>query len=310
MTLLCVTANAAIDKRYDLTELTPGEIQRVRRVSANAGGKGINAARGARLAGADVVATGFVGGFAGQFILSSTTALGIRNEFVPVAGESRTCVNIIDAAGVSTELLEPGVEVTPADVADLEHRFARLLGEVDAVTISGSLPVGCASDLYAVLVERARAAGRPVVLDAGGPAFSAALAARPTVVKPNRAELSAWAGAPLDDLAAVVEAARALCAEGPQHVVVSLGSEGALAVDARRARLVRAPRVQALNPVGCGDVLVGVLATGLAAGLAVLAALPTAVRASTASAAHADTGVFDPGLAAGLEVPVTEIGQA
>ncbi len=58
-----------------------------------------------------------------------------------------------------------------------------------------------------------------------------------------------------------------------------------------------APRVTAVNPVGCGDVLVSGLATGLAAGLTVDAALPFAVRVAAASAAHPETGHFDPAYA-------------
>ena len=108
VTVLTVTLNAAIDKRYDVTAVTVGEVQRVARVRASAGGKGLNVARGARLCGQEVIATGFVAGFAGQFITSQVAAQGIRDEFVRVPGESRTCINIIDADGASTEFLEPG----------------------------------------------------------------------------------------------------------------------------------------------------------------------------------------------------------
>lgn len=310
MTLLCVTANAAIDKRYDLPRVRVGAVQRIAQVHADAGGKGINAARAARLHGAAVVATGFCGGFAGQFIASRLRDLGVRDAFVPVAGESRTCLNIIDAAGASTELLEPGAPVDDADVDRLRSRFAELLGQVDAVTISGSTPAGCPDDLYADLVSSARSAGLPVVLDAGGAPFARALGARPSVVKPNRDELAAWRGRRLDSRDDVIAAARALRDAGPESVVVSLGSEGALAVTAGRTVLAHAPVVAVSNAVGCGDVLVGVLAAGLAEGLDVVAALRPAVAAAAAAAAHPRTGVFDPQLAASFEVPVTTVEES
>jgi len=297
MTVLTVTLNAAIDKRYDVTAVHVGEVQRVTRVRAGAGGKGLNVARGARLCGQTVIATGFVAGFAGQFITGQVEEQGIREEFLRVPGESRTCINIIDAAGTSTEFLEPGVIVDETHLLALLTRFRSLLGEVDVVTLSGSAPAGCSDDVYMRFVEAARLAGRPVILDTSGALLRSGLAASPTVVKPNRDELAGLTGSDLRDLGDVIAAARTLCDQGPEWVVVSLGADGALAVNAQRAVQVLAPRVTAVNPVGCGDVLVSGLATGLAAGLSVDAALPFAVRVAAASAAHPETGHFEPAYA-------------
>lgn len=307
MTVLTVTLNAAIDKRYDVTAVRVGEVQRVTRVLAGAGGKGLNVARGARLCGQAVVATGFAGGFAGQFITSEIEAQGIRNEFVRVPGESRTCINIIDSAGNSTEFLEPGVTVDSTQLALLLTRFEGLLGEVDVVTLSGSAPSGCTDDVYVPFIEAARRAGRPVILDTSGARLTSGLAAGPTVAKPNREELAALTGSVLPGLAAVVAAARALCATGPEWLVVSLGAEGAVAVTATHAVQVLAPRVAAVNPVGCGDVLVAGLATGLASGQSVDAALPYAVLVAAAAAAHPETGCFDPAFAATLRTTTIPI---
>lgn len=305
MTVLTVTLNAAIDKRYDVGTLTLGRVQRVTRVLASPGGKGLNVARGAQLCGQDVVATGFVAGFAGGFITDGVVAEGMRDEFVRVAGESRTCINIIDGAGTSTELLEPGVTVTAGDLDALQRRFVELLGQVDVVTLSGSAPAGCPTDVYVPLVRAARDAGRPVILDTSGALLAEGLRAAPALAKPNREELAALVGAELPELTDVVAAARTLCLGGTGCIVVSLGSEGAVAVTADRVVLVRAPQVAAVNPVGCGDVLVGGLATGFAQGLDLADALALGVRVSAAAAAHPETGRFDPAFADSLVASVT-----
>ncbi len=304
MTVLTVTLNAAIDKRYDVSSVEIGAVQRVRRVQASAGGKGLNAARGAQLCGQQVIATGFVAGFAGEFVTSRIAAAGMWDEFVRVSGETRTCINIIDDQGRSTEFLEPGVAVTPDDLAALVTRFSALLEQVAVVTLSGSAPSGCPDDVYARLVESARRAGRPVILDASGELLRSGLAAGPTIAKPNRDELAVLVGRSLDDLDAVVAAAREVRRDGPEWVVVSLGAEGVLAVGERTLR-VDGLRVEAVNPVGCGDVLVGALAAALATGLAMDEALALAVSASAAAAAHPETGCFDPELAASLRPTVT-----
>lgn len=305
--ILTVTLNAAIDKRYDVDDFAVGTVRRVRRVLASAGGKGLNAARGALLCGQEVIATGFVGGFAGEFVTSEITAQGMRDEFLRVTGETRTCINVIDAAGNSTELLEPGVTIGDADLSALYERYESLLDLVDVVTLSGSAPSGCPADVYATLVTAARNHRVPVVLDTSGELLRVGLASGPTVVKPNRDELAALVGAPLADDQAVVAAARQLSKQGPEWVVVSLGAEGAVAVSSDRAVRVAAPPVTAVNPVGCGDVLVGALASGLASGLTVDAALTDAVRVSAAAAAHPETGRFDPSFAATLTTTAVEL---
>lgn len=309
MALVCVNLNAAIDKRYDVASVTLGGVQRVERVQASAGGKGLNAARGALHCGQAVTVTGFVGGFAGQFIATEVERAGIGDAFVRVRGESRTCINVVDAEGGSTEFLEPGVSVTAADLDALRRRFREVLAGADAVAISGSSPQGCPDELYAELVLAARAARVPVVVDTSGRSLAAALPAAPTVVKPNRDELAAHHGRPLGTLDDVVAAADALRAAGPEWVVVSLGADGALAVGPRQRLHVAAPRVDVRNPVGCGDVLVGVLASGLAEGWGLDSALARAVRLSAASAAHPGTGELDPDLAAQLSVTTTSLGR-
>lgn len=57
--ILTVTANAAIDKRYVVERFGVGNVNRVKSCSANAGGKGINVARVASIAGECMTATDF-----------------------------------------------------------------------------------------------------------------------------------------------------------------------------------------------------------------------------------------------------------
>ena len=67
-----------------------------------------------------------------------------------------------------------------------------MLPDVAVVAISGSLPAGLPLDYYSQLVERAKKAGKPVVLDCSGASLEKALVApvQPTVIKPNNEELS------------------------------------------------------------------------------------------------------------------------
>lgn len=88
--ILTVTLNAAIDKRYVVEGYQEGQVNRVKECSYVPGGKGLNVSKPASIYGAEVVATGFVGGHAGNYIEDSLKPFGIKSEFYHVEAESRS----------------------------------------------------------------------------------------------------------------------------------------------------------------------------------------------------------------------------
>jgi ribokinase len=99
------------------------------------------------------------------------------------------------------------------------------------------------------------------------------------VVTPNRGELAILAGT--DGPAAGPLAAALLRSIGCAAVLVSLGADGALLVDANGSTALRGPSVTAVDTVGAGDALNGALAAGLASGQALPEAARHAVIAAT-----------------------------
>ena len=82
--ILTVTLNAAIDKRYVVENYQVGEVNRVKECAYVAGGKGLNVSKTATIAGAKVLATGFVGGHAGAYIIEAVEAQGVETDFIQV----------------------------------------------------------------------------------------------------------------------------------------------------------------------------------------------------------------------------------
>ena len=104
--ILTVTLNAAIDKRYVVENFRLGEVNRVKECAYTPGGKGLNVSKPAAIAGEEVVATGFVGGHAGNYIEEALKPFGIQSEFYHLEAESRSCINIWDETNrVQTEFL-------------------------------------------------------------------------------------------------------------------------------------------------------------------------------------------------------------
>jgi tagatose 6-phosphate kinase len=283
--ILCVNPNAAIDK----TVIVPGfrlhAIQRPERVVAIPGGKGCNVARALKALGESPVVTGWVGGCAGAFIEARLKEEGIETAFVQTPFESRTCLSILDpGGGPPTELYEKGDDVPAECVESLLRWFAASVGDYSAVTLSGSLPPGVPVDLYSRLIRIARDAGVPAMLDSSGEALRLGTEAAPFLVKPNEQEFADLAGSCPRDRAELASAARTLAAEHATRLVVSLGADGALAVEPDRAWHVRPPQVRVESAVGSGDCLLAGITRGLVRGLALPQAVRDGVAAGTANA--------------------------
>lgn len=289
--IVTVTGNPALDITYTLDQLRLGESHRVERYDVRAGGKGINVASVLRRCGYEAAATGPLGGATGQVIAADLRARGIDpGPFVSFDGESRRTVNLL-TGGAATMLNEAGPVVDPAAWDALERRVGELLtGPGPAVLVlAGSLPRQAPADTYARLL---RAAGPDTVtiVDTSGPALGRACQERPTLVKPNRAELAETTGR--DD---PLLGARELRRRGAEHVIVTDGPRGFILVPADgppiRARLTT---LLAGNPTGAGDALAAALASTAFDGLDMLAAVRRAAAWSAAAVLQPLAGEVDP----------------
>ncbi|NLY88306.1 MAG: 1-phosphofructokinase family hexose kinase [Firmicutes bacterium] len=188
--ILAVTMNPSLDKVYAVDDYTIGKVFRPRAMTATAGGKGLNVARVACLLGEEVIATGFLGGSTGAFIEHEVQKQGIESCFIEIDGETRTCINVVDEKNTtSTEILEPGPEVTPADCANFLHLFDTLLERCTVLTASGSLPRGAPVDFYRSLIKRAGLKGKKFILDTSGGYFTEGIKEKPYMIKPNQDEI-------------------------------------------------------------------------------------------------------------------------
>lgn len=291
--ILTVTLNAAIDKRYVVEGAVMGEVNRVKECTYTPGGKGLNVSKPAAIAGARVVATGFVGGHAGAYIEDSLKPFGIESAFYHMKEESRSCINIWDCVSkVQTEYLEPGFTVSEEDFEGFIRQFQELAKEAAVVTISGSVPRGLDGSAYQRLVEIVKKAGKKVILDTSGTLLSQGIEAGPTMIKPNIDEIRMLTGKDCCRESDILEAAEQIHRGGVEIVAVSLGADGAVAVSKEGIYRAAVPRIDAVNTVGCGDSMIAGFALGLSEGLTVEETLRRASAISAASAMREETGFF------------------
>ena len=291
--ILTVTLNAAIDKRYVVDDCRMGEVNRVKECTYVPGGKGLNVSKPASIYGAEVVATGFVGGHAGNYIEEALKPFGIKSAFYHVEGESRSCINIWDEVNhVQTEFLEPGFTLTEEDFRGFEEKFRELVKDADVVAMSGSVPKGLDGTAYPRLVRIVKEAGKPVILDTSGKLLEMGIEAKPSMIKPNIDEIRMLTGKSCDDLNEIIEAARAIHQKGVEIVAVSLGADGSLAVSDEGVFRAVVPKIDAVNTVGCGDSMIAGFALGISEGLSLPETLRRASAISAAAAMREKTGFF------------------
>lgn len=291
--ILTVTLNAAIDKRYVVEGYQVGEVNRVKACSYVPGGKGLNVSKPASIYGAEVVATGFVGGHAGNYIEDALKPFGIQSEFYHVKEESRSCINIWDEVnGVQTEFLEPGFTLSEEDFRGFEEKFRSLLPEAEVMAMSGSVPKGLDGTAYQRLVKLVKDAGKPVILDTSGKLLEMGIQALPTLIKPNIDEIRMLTGKTCENIQDIVDAAKEIHKKGVEFVAVSLGAEGSLVVGEEGIFRALVPKIDAVNTVGCGDSMIAGFAIGLKEGLSLEEMLRKASAISAASAMREETGFF------------------
>jgi tagatose 6-phosphate kinase len=291
--ILCVNPNAAIDKTVVVPNFRLNEIHRPEQVLAFPGGKGCNVARALLLLGEAPVVTGWIGGTAGQFIEGGLQAEGIQTDFVHTDFESRTCLSILDPQhNILTELYEKGDPVPSEKVEEFKQRFAAAVPHYAAVTFSGSLPPGVPLDFYRQMIELARAAKVPAVLDSSGDALRLGIQAQPVLVKPNEKEFEDLSGRQLTDRVEFARAALEFAEKYQTLVVISLGADGAIAANRHEVWHVCPPPLAIKSAVGSGDSTVAGITYGLTHGFAFEEAIKYGVAAGTANALTVGAGVF------------------
>jgi ribokinase len=245
-----------------------GETVVAHSLSQHLGGKGANQAVAAARAGAAVRMIGAVGDdAAGAELVACLKTEGVDCALVAVDGAlpTGTAHILVDDAGEN--------QIAVVGGANRAVRAARVSAQVYLAQLESPLEA-----VAALLKERP--AGTTGILNAAPfLAEARALFDLADVVVVNETELAGYTGA---DGGAADLARTLLCRPG-QTILVTLGGQGSVAVDAAGIRPLPAPPATVVDTTGAGDCFCGYLAAGLARG----SSLDDARRAAHRAAAIA-----------------------
>ncbi len=259
------SANADVYAEIDRLPL-PGETILGRGAAVRPGGKGANQAAAAARLGCAVRFVGQVGddAFAGD-LRAALAGCGVDiGALASVPGPSGQALILLQAGGENSIIVIGGANrawMAPPPA------LAGLLAGAGALLLQREVP----EPVNLAAARAARAAGVPVVLDAGGDDAPLPEAMLPLLasLSPNETELARLTGMPTGDEAAVVAAARALLRRGCGEVLVKLGARGCLRLVDGEAPLAHpAFPVSVVDTTGAGDCFTAAAAVGLAEGLA------------------------------------------
>ncbi len=302
--LLCITPAPAIDRTAHVERIEHDEVLRPREMFVLPGGKGVNAARAAVALGGRAVTTGIAGGHSGRWIVESLSEEGLEPHWSFAKAEARTAYVVVDETGEFVLVYE---RATPATLGEYEA-FLRLLEErllpaSARAIVAGSIPSGLPPGSHGAIVEAARRAGVPLLVDASAAGLLSALEAGPDVVKVGRIEV-VEAGI-VGTEASAADAAMALVDGGARLGIVTDGAREVAAAAAETVWRLGVPRIEVVNPVGSGDSFNAAFSLALMDGAELTTALVKGVAAGTANALTKSAGSPDPQTAAAFEDGVT-----
>ena len=301
--VLTVTLNPALDLTVQLPALRLGEVNRSDNLQVHAAGKGLNVAQVLADLGHQLTVTGFLGEANAQPFEQLFAARGFADEFVRVAGETRSNIKLAEADGRITDINGPGLEVGAAQRDELLARLERLVPGHELVVVAGSLPRGVELPWFVELLQQLARLGARVALDTSGAALREGLALSPWLIKPNEEELAQARDLDPADAQALADEARRLNAR-IKHVVMSQGAAGVSWFSPAAAWHAQPPKVRVVSTVGAGDSLLAGMLHGLLAGWPAERTLAHATAIAAQAVGQIGFGITDRAQLAELEAAV------
>ena len=258
--IITVSLNPSRDKTQVIEQFVHGGMNRVLDNRHDLGGKGINVSIALARLGEKPVCLGLNFERDAAELVREINKYGIKDDFILCPGGIRVNTKLFERdSGVMTEINEKGDFVSQDLFEALKAKIADYGSHANIIVFSGSAPKGLHEECYTELIASARKNNPNVriILDAEGRLLLNGLRAKPDIIKPNLFELETAYGVKLNSNEEIVSLCREIIKyEGTKMICVSMGSEGAVAVDANCAYFAPPLPIRVKGLQGAGDSMV------------------------------------------------------
>jgi 1-phosphofructokinase family hexose kinase len=282
--IITLTINPAIDRTVTVDKLVFEDRAYILDRTEAAGGRGINASHVIHSFGGKTLALLTCGGSNGERMSKFLSGLGFPFECVRVKEESRTNFTVSDKQGLTIKLNEIGAPLDKRELKEIHDLVEARLSKAHWIMICGSIPPGVPAQFYCDVIRLAKKRGVKTLLDTDGDALVQGLDAKPTVITPNQHESERLLGRALITRSQCLDALERIQKMGPESVILSLGSRGAVGSGPDGVFEVLPPHVDVLCPIGSGDAMAAAFTWGMEKKKSFAESLRWGVAAGTAKA--------------------------
>lgn len=247
----------------------------------NQGGKGANQAVAAARMGADVLFISKIGTdiFGKQSITRyKNEGINVDKIFIDELNPSGIALISVDNAGENSILVAPGANgnLLPADLDKV----------IEEIKLAGILLMQLEIPMETIeyAAEAAFNNNVKVILNpAPAQKLSQKLISSLFLIVLNESEAEYLSDIPVTDTTSAINAASKIADMGVKNIIVTLGSEGVVALIGREVFNIPAIKVHAIDTTAAGDTFCGVLSVGIMEGMSIVQAIEVANKAAALS---------------------------
>ncbi|TMI64658.1 MAG: 1-phosphofructokinase family hexose kinase [Bacteroidetes bacterium] len=291
--IVTITFNPCLDISSSVDALLPEKKMRCAPLVYEAGGGGINVARGIKKLGGNPLAIYLAGGNNGATLQSLLEAESLDTVLIDTGINTRVNVTMVDKSStLQYRFITAG---NPINEISLEKCIRALeeLSNVEYIVVSGSLQTGLPHNIFERLSAIAKQKKAKLIIDAPTEVLKTYPIKGAYLLKPNLNELSMLAGKEELQDDEIIDVARIIISRNVcEVVVISMGPAGALLVTKDITERFITPMVKAKTTVGAGDSMVAGIVMHLASNKDIKEAVRFGVACGTAATLNEGTQLF------------------
>lgn len=254
--ILTITLNPCLDTTIITNDFKLNSTNKYYTKVENLGGKGINVSSALKNIGIDskCITLNFSDD---DFISKELYNRDLEYKLITVEGKLRNNIKIFDN---NTKQMTEINQLTIIDdksiidgiISQIQEEIKKLSKD-DILVLSGSVPNGFTSDIYAKLIKYAKKQNVFVCLDTSGNLLKEGIKEKPNMIKPNKDELQQILNKDLNSIDEILSELEKLNNFGIDYVCLSMGEDGAIMYSNNGVYIANSLNVDVKALQGAGD---------------------------------------------------------